>query len=128
MEHQGLRFPNLKFVYRWLIKELTKLLHVGVVAKHHYTVAGLNLCATRNEDANAFANQSANGYSPWQTQLEHAFLGDFRTLLGRELGHVGIGHREKTHVTYVGIEHHLVDVACGNVFLIYDGTDVKTIV
>ena len=94
------------------------------MAEHHHRVAGLNGGVARNEDAFAIPHQSANGDAGRQLEIFHRFLRDFGAFLRDEFSHVGVGIHQKAHVVHVGIEHHLIDVAGGDGFLVDDGADV----
>ena len=89
-------------------------------------VARLNHGVTGHEHTFTVANKSTDGDTLGQSHILDGLLGDTRTFLYLEFCYIGIGKGEAFHIGYVGIEHHLIDVAGGNHLLVDDGTDVQT--
>ena len=63
-------------------------------------------------------DKSAYGHSARQGYVLDLIAGYFGSLYDVELGYIGVGKGETLDVGYIGIEHHLVYVAGGNLLLV----------
>ena len=97
------------------------------MAEHEDAVTCFDLGVTIDQDALFATYQSADGDATGQTQRLHGGLRHTRSLGSHELGHFAVGQHQCTHVTHVGLHHHLEDMAGGHGLLVDDGTDVQAL-